>query len=405
MGVEIRAVSAEELDTFQQAMGIPFGFDPSAELRDRFQHLFELERLRSAFDDGQMVATFGALSLRLTVPGGFLPTAGTTVVTVMPTHRRQGLLRTLMREHLAEVHQNREPLAALWASETSIYGRFGYGPATERVVMKLDKQFARMQQPVDIRNGMRLIDGDEALAVFPGIYQQAIVSRPGTFARHHVWWEHRVLYDPEEMRQGATSHRRVLHTRDADPCGYLIYRTVGEPGRGPNRVQVVELIGVDPEAEKALWQYVFGIDLISSIEYDNQPVDDPLRWWLEQPRRMSRSTEDALWVRVIDVVSALEGRRFSQAGGVTFRMHDTLCPWNDGVYRLEADQQGTARCRTVDTEPEIDLSPYALGAVYLGGTRLQDLARSGVVTGTADALKRADALFTNHPLPWCQEVF
>ena len=262
-----------------------------------------------------------------------------------------------------------------------------------------------MQPPVDIRSGMRLVDRDEALAVFPGIYEQAIVSRPGTFARNRVWWEHRVLSDPEEMRQGATSHRRVLHTRDGDPSGYLIYRTVGEPSRGPHCVQVVELIGVDPEAEKALWQYVFGIDLISSIEYDNQPVDDPLRWWLEQPRRMSRSTEDALWVRVIDVVSALEGRRFSQAGGVTFRIHDTLCPWNDGVYRLEADQQGTDRCRTVDTEPEIDLSPYALGAVYLGGTRLQDLARSGVVTGTADALKRADALFTNHPLPWCQEVF
>jgi predicted acetyltransferase len=170
-------------------------------------------------------------------------------------------------------------------------------------------------------------------------------------------------------------------------------------------VQVVELMGVDPDAEKALWQYVFGIDLISSIEYGNQPVDDPLRWWLQQPRRMQRRTEDALWVRVIDVVSALEGRRFSAAGDVTFRVHDELCPWNDGVYRLEVEPQGTGHCQMVDAEPEIELSPYALGAVYLGGNRWRDLARSGTISGTASALQRADAMFGNHPLPWCQEVF
>jgi predicted acetyltransferase len=405
MNVELRAISADEVDAFQQALGVTFGFDTSPEWRASFRQLFDVSRLTAAFDAGQIVATFGALNLQLTVPGGSLPTAGTTVVTVMPTHRRQGLLRAWMRQHLADVHDRQEPLAALWASESSIYGRFGYGPASERVVMSLDKSFAHLRQPVEIAGVMRLVDRQQAMELFPGVYQQAIRTRPGTFARSQSWWEHRVLCDPEEMRHGATSHRRAVQTRGGEPCGYVIYRTVGQFHQGPSRVQVLELTGIDPEAEKALWQYVFGIDLISSIEYGNQPVDDSLRWWLEQPRRMQRRTEDALWVRVIDVVSALEGRRYDRGGQLTFRMRDDLCPWNQGVYCLEVGQEGTASCRKTTSDPEIDLTPSALGSVYLGGNQLRDLARAGVVTGSRDALDRADGMFAWHPQPWCQELF
>lgn len=115
MGIEIRRIGVEELSAFQQAMGVPFGIDPSPELAERFARVAEIDRLRAAFDGGRIVATFGAYSLKLTAPGGALPTAGTTVVTVLPTHRRRGILRSLMAEHLAEAHDRNEPLAALWA--------------------------------------------------------------------------------------------------------------------------------------------------------------------------------------------------------------------------------------------------------------------------------------------------
>ena len=156
---------------------------------------------------------------------------------------------------------------------------------------------------------------------------------------------------------------------------------------------------------EALWQYIFGIDLISSIVYWNQPVDDPLRWWLVQPRRMERRIEDALWLRPVDVAAALNERQYACAGAVVFCMRDELCPWNDGVYRLEVDGDGKACCQRTQADAEIDLTPYALGATYLGGHRFRDLARSGIVTGKADALKRIDAMFTWDPLPWCQEIF
>jgi predicted acetyltransferase len=252
---------------------------------------------------------------------------------------------------------------------------------------------------------MQLLEQHEALEHFPSIYRKVAPQRPGMFERSDHWWQHRVLSDPEQSRNGATAHRRVLHTRDGEPAGYVIYRTRTNHIESTAEVRLVELIGIDPQAEKSLWQFIFGIDLVDSIMYWNLPADDPVHWWLEQPRRMERKIEDSLWVRPVDVAAALSGRRYSSAGTVVFRMRDELCPWNDGVYRLDVDHEGAARCQSVNAEAELDLTPYALGATFLGGHRFGDLARAGLVKGTPVALQRADSIFKWDPLPWCQEVF
>lgn len=402
--VEVRAISADERTTFFQTMSVPYGFDPTPERFERFQRVFELPRLRAAFDGQQMVATFGSLSLKMTVPGGVLPVAGTSVVSVAPTHRRRGILRAMIVEHLADTHARGEPLAALWASESSIYGRFGYGPASERTVMKLEKPFAKLAQPVSNRGSMQLVETDEAVRTFPAIYDQVVRRRPGMFERSESWWRDRVFGDPEFARRGATAHRRVLHVRNGEPAGYAIFRTRTDTVK-PTELLVVELLGADSDAERALWQFLFGVDLIDSIAYWNQPVDDPLQWWVEQPRRMERRLEDALWVRPVDVAAALCGRQYSCKGRVVFRMRDEQCPWNEGVFRLEADNDGKACCERVGDDPEVDLTSCALGSAYLGGHRFRDLARAGMITGRDSALRRLDAMFEWDPRPWCQEVF
>lgn len=405
MPVDIGPVPAAKLKQFQEAMGVPFGMDPTPEMYERFQKTFEVDRLRAAYDGEQIVATFGAFSFHLTVPGGTLPTAGTTVVSVTSTHRRRGILRSMMTEHLREVHENGEPLAALWASESSIYGRFGYGPASELAAMKLAKPFARLQQPPEIQGTMHLLEKDAALERLPAIYERAAHRRPGMFARSDRWWQDRALADPEYVRHGATAHRRVLHTRDGEPVGYVLYRTQTDHAEGKAEVRVVELIATDPQSEASLWQYIFGIDLVESINYWNLPVDSPLRWWLEQPRRMERKVVDALWIRPVDVAAALNGRRYSSAGSIVFRMRDELCPWNDGVYHLDVDEAGVGTCRPAHDDAQLELTAFALGSAYLGGHRFADLARAGLVQGTAEALKRADALFAWDSPPWCQEIF
>ena len=206
-------------------MTIPFGFDPTPETSERFRNVFELARLRAACDGDQIVATFGALTTQISVPGNVLPLAATTIVTVLPTHRRRGVLRKLMTEHLAELRQSGEPLAALWASESSIYGRFGYGPACEKAVVTLDKSFARLREPPVLAGTMRLLERSEAQQIFPNIYDQAAQNRPGMLARLPELVGKTRAERPEYMRGGGTAHRLTLYVRDGEPAGYVVYRT------------------------------------------------------------------------------------------------------------------------------------------------------------------------------------
>jgi predicted acetyltransferase len=405
MATEIRPITADEVPAFVDAMSVPFGFDPKPEQLERFKNTFELARLRAAVDGGKIVATFGAFSYRVTVPGGSLPMAGTTVVTVAPTHRRQGILRALMVDHFAELHRDGEPVAALWASESSIYGRFGYGPASELVRAKLDKNYAVMAQPVSIEGTMQLLDREEALAVLPNVFNQIVNDRPGMIRRSAGWWEQRVLSDLELFRDGATAHRRVLHLRDGIPAGYVLYRTRIHREQHANEAILIELLGIDAEAEKALWQYVFGLDLITSIDYWNHPVDSPLHWWLVDFRRLERRVVDGLWVRLVNVLAALRARKYSNPGSILLKVKDDLCPWNEGTYQLDVQANGYCECKRTQRAAEIELSSYGLGALYLGGHRFYDLARAGMVKGESDALRRADAMFAWHRLPWCQEIF
>jgi predicted acetyltransferase len=404
MPIELRPPTPDEFQAFHQATEISFGYDPIPQEPERTLKTIDPTRLLAAFDGTQLVATFGAFDLHLTVPGGGVPTAGTSVVTVLPTHRRRGLLRQLMARHLTDVYERGEPLAALWASESSIYGRFGYGPAVERAIMTLPKPYAVMAKPLDIQGQMRLIERDEAQAIFPPIYAAACAQRPGMLARSDMWWRHRLLDDPKPFREGATAHRRVLYECDGEPLGYVIYRTRRIPDRGLG-VLVVDLNAVEPQAERALWQFVFGIDLASEIHAWNRPVDDPLLWWMEQPRRMERRIEDSLWIRPIDVIEALNRRRYAAAGRVVFRMTDSLCPWNEGIYCLEVEPCGTGECRRVETAPTCELTPFTLGTVYLGGHRVSALARAGLIAGDPESLRQLDAMFAWAPLPWCSDMF
>ena len=404
MPIELRQPTPDEFQLFHQAEAISFGYDPVPEATERTLQTIDPARLLAAFDGAQIVATFGAFDLNLIVPGGVVPTAGTSHVTVLPTHRRRGVLRQLMAWHLPEAHERGELLAALWASESSIYGRFGYGPAADRVIMTLPKPYAVMAEPVDIQGAMRLVDRHEAQTTFPAIYAVACEQRPGMLIRSGAWWRHRLLDDPQYVREGATEHRRVLYERDGESLGYVIYRTRRIPDQGLG-VLVVDLIAVEPQAERALWQFVFGIDLASEIHAWNRPVDDPLLWWMEQPRRMVRRIEDALWIRPIDVVGALNRRRYAAAGRVVFRMTDPLCPWNEGTYRLEVDSCGMAECCRVDVAPTCELTPFTLGAVYLGGHRVSALGRAGLITGKPESLRQLNAMFAWEPLPWCSELF
>src|SRR6185503_13194433 len=203
MTIEIRPPAEDELRGAMGAAEIAFG-SVSVEDEDweRERKALPAARAHAAFDAGKPVALDGAYTFDLTVPGGYLPCAGVTWVGVMPTHRRRGILRDLMRQQLEDVHSWGEPIAALWASEAAIYGRFGYGQAAPNAQVKSDS--ARFALRQDAAGAVQLVDADEALQLFRPVYESVLATRAGMLSRDERWWQEQRLADSESRRRGAS---------------------------------------------------------------------------------------------------------------------------------------------------------------------------------------------------------
>jgi predicted acetyltransferase len=401
---ELRPVAIDEWPEFSRSNAGSFGWEANAELLAANLALMEFDRTLATFDGPEIVSTTAIYSFDLTVPGNTLPTAGVTWVSVQPTHRRRGILRDMMQRQLSDVHERNEPLAALWASESIIYGRFGYGLAAENAELTIDRLRTTLAPETAACGRTRLVSRERALEAWPAVYDEARRAQPGFYSRSELWWQHHPMRE-QDMEKRAGTRFNVQYEVDGAVRGYARYRVrPGQDGMASGAVTVWELTALDADAYSGLWQYIFGVDLVATISAIHRPLDEPLYWQLADPRRLQRRPYDSLWLRIVDVAPALEGRRYSTAGKIVLDVRDPFCSWNEGRYELEAGAEG-ARCRRTDAEPDIVLSAADLGAVYLGGARLTTLKRAGRVQGEDEALCRADAMFSWDPLPWCPEVF
>jgi predicted acetyltransferase len=398
--------SAEELRDAVGAIVHYFGRDkPDDDWIERWLSVFELERMLAAVDDdGSIVGGAGALGLRMTVPGGTqLPTAGVTVVGVLPTHRRRGILRSMMRAQLDDVHARGEPLAALWASEETIYGRYGYGLASLNAQFDVDKSYGSFRRGVETLGRVRLVDLDAAAQLLPPLYDAVQRVTPGMYERSEAWWRNRQLVDPENFRFGGSPKHVVLLEVDGEPQAYAIYRLhVAFGDLGPEtKLRTIEVIAVNPAATASIWRYLLDVDWTKTVSAGLQPADHPLFLLLAQPNFSKPTLSDGLWVRLVDVGAALSGRAYAGDGSLVFDVRDAFCPWNEGRWRLE----GGEAARTND-EPDIGLDVSDLGSVYLGGFTFRALQRAGRLDElTEGAVYRADATFRTEGLPWCPEIF
>lgn len=406
MSTKIRPIEPDEAEPFFAAAASAFGNAADPDYVEQTRAIAEFDRSLATFDGEEIVGTTGIFSLDLTVPGAKLATAGVTWVSVKPTHRRSGVLTNMMRRQLDDIRERGEALAALWASESIIYGRFGYGLAAEGAELRIERTRTAFTHEQAACGKTRLVSREDALGSWPAVYDRVLASQPGMFARSQTWWQHKVLRESSGGQSGPSGRFFVQYEEDGHPLGYARYRvTPGRDSSSPDgTLSVRELMATTESAYAALWSYLFGVDLVGSIEARLRPIDEPLLWMLADPRRLTRHPSDTLWVRIVDVASALEGRRYAAEGRVVLDVRDQFCPWNEGRYELEGGPHG-ARCLRSDAEPEIVLDASDLGAAYLGGVRLQTLHRAGRVQGDADALRRADAMLAWSPLPWCPEVF
>jgi predicted acetyltransferase len=309
-----------------------------------------------------------------------------------------------MDAQLDDVARRGEPLAGLTASEASIYERFGYGTATFTTNWELESDYAHAQGVHDDGGRVRLVDPEAAARAAHDVYSRLASTRVGELTRPAEWWPR--LFEPRS--RGARFFTAVHEGSDHVPDAFARYTLENNwpDGVAADVLHVRELQAVTPEAEAAMWQYLFGIDLVGTIKAVDRPVDDPLRWRLADARRMRvRALRDHLWVRIVDVSAALSARTYNADDDLVLELIDDFRPENNGCWLVDGGPHG-ATCTRTDRAADLALSAPDLGALYLGGVPVSTLAAAGRVRElTTGAVARGDRAFLAHPSPWCTTHF
>ena len=346
---------------------------------------FEWGEYIGAFDGSDPVGVTERFPLEMTVPGGIVTIASIGGVTVLPSHRRRGLLTEMMKRQLTAAYERGLSLSALDASEAPIYGRFGYGIAGEHDEWKIDRHKTGFRDEYAWEGSLKMLTTDGARDVFPEVYWRSAGSRAGVVKPLKPWW--RDVFDDKKRNY-------YVEYRESDVEGYVIYQIKDHV------VFVRQLMACNDAAYTALWSYCFGVDLIKTIKAWDRPTDEPLVWMLHDARALERKPRDRTWLRLVDVPKALSSRTYAQEGEIVFQVRDGFCPWNDGTYHLTGGPSG-ATCRPTTKSPDLVLSVDDLAVPYLGGFSFTLLAHAGrVEERTQGALRRADAMFATQLKPW-----
>ncbi len=413
----IRSIAAEEFAALSEVPGQAFLEPLPPDAVEYERQITEMDRTIAAFDGDEIVGTASAYSFTVTVPGASAAAAGITLVSVLPAYRRRGILSSMMNYLLADAADRGESLAILFASESGIYGRFGFGLASSHLRLQIGRgegtlaagQLTASRDKVRLRPAKPVKVQSELAAV----YEQQLRHRPGMVARDGRWWDF-LLSDPEFHRDGMSPLRCLLAEDDSGPRGYALYRTKpswGEDGLAAGKLRIRELMSIDPAATASLWTDLLNRDLIGEVIAPLRPVDEPLLAMLSDQRRARPGLSDGLWVRLIDLPAALCRRHYAADIDIVLDVIDARFPANHGRWRLTGGglQSGggaVTSCQRVTDSADLRLSAAALGAAYLGGGKPSQLAAAGhILELTPGSLARLAAAMAWDPAPWHPMIF
>jgi len=396
-----RAIVPDEVDDFFASLAVAFSDPrPDPEEVETDKKVVELDRTFAAFEDDRIVGCGGIYTQQMVVPGGArVPTAGVTMVGVLPTHRRRGILRELMVMMLDQAAERGESMASLFASQGAIYGRFGFGHAAHYLEFDIALDHLTWAEGTAPTGRVTLLARTEALPVMRQIYERAIESRPAALEVDDTWmdvgfWEsskddERVFY--------------AIHEDDAGtPDAFAMYGIKHEWPRGlpSSEVKVKRFAATTPESSIGMWRYLCAIDLMARVKVDLRPVDEPLQWLVEEPRALRPHLEDGLFLRPVDVAAAWSARGYAGSGSLVVEVDDAFRPESAGTFLLEVDD-GAGTCVRTDREPDLRCAANAVGSTYVGGVTWTTLAGAKrVFEVTPGALARADELFRCDVAPW-----
>ncbi len=380
-----------------------FGFVPTDEAVSDFTQLMTPGRALVAREGETLAGGCGSFPFRLTTPGGHVRAAGLSVVGVMPTHRRKGILSGLMKRFIEDCRSRDESVAYLWASEEPIYGRFGFGVTALSADIHVARDRSRLLANAHGAFRARAIPLAGAQDVLGPIYDRVAAVTPGAFARTEDWWRRKVLTDPPWQRKDGGFKQCVVIELDGVPAAYAFYRIVSQVERGVplGGVEVIETAAVSPDATVALWRFLFDIDLSAWIKASFLPLDHPLVLLAAESRRLNFRQRDGTWLRLVDLETALPARVYGPGAGIVIEVEDAPCPWNAGRWLIDVEG-----ARRTDRHADLRCGVDALASAYLGGfSWRQIVASSRAAAVDEDAILRADRVFERRAAPWCPEIF
>ena len=400
MDIDIRPITEDERADWVRAAETSFSVVLKDDELEASLPVIEPDRSFAAFEGGRIVGTSAAATFRMVVPGGArVATAGVTAVGVHPTHRRRGINTALMGVILDQVADRREPFALLLASEAAIYGRFGYGLTSLMGEFEADSKHMAFVKGSPSGGRVDLVSKEEAMPIVDTVYDAAI--GPGGVERDARWRDFAFATVGEDKDK--PWFYAIHRTEEGEPDAYAVYTMKHDWTRSipAGTLTVSECIASTPSGYAGIWRFLFDVDLVAKVEAWGRPIDDALLYLAREPRRLHFSVNDGYWLRVIDVVAALEARRYRTDGRLVFEIADAFRPETAGRYELTVTD-GAGRCARTDGEPDLTGTINVLGSTYLGGATFHQLALAGQVEElTPGAVAKADAIFASVPAPWC----
>lgn len=341
------------------------------------------------------VATFASFEKTVNVGSGrLLPAHLISSVTVRPTHRRKGLLRRMMTDSLTRANEAGLAIAALTASEATIYRRFGFGPATwaNNISVATDARFRLLTTPTGTAEWL---DARDLIDIAPGVFDRFHAGQTGSVDRHVGIWG-RISGQSDEVKDEDRAIRAALHydtTGEID--GYVSYRFTGH-ATDSRSVEVIDLVAADDNAYLGLWYYLASIELCDTVTWRAGRLADPLSWALVDPRVVTvTGQEDWVWLRILDPIAALEARPYFTDGEIVLRVIDEL-GFAAGVFRISVTDATVTVERADAAAPDVEIDAWVLGSIYLGGADPVVLRAAGqLVEHTDGAATRLRALLAS----------
>lgn len=396
-------VTHDEVESVFEILERGFGERIPSAYRQALRKATIPDRLLVSRDGAEIAGTATSEPAQMTLPGEVVaPVAAVVGVAVLPTHRRQGRLRSMMRYQLDDLRARGEDLAVLTSSEARIYQRFGYGPATLASTYRLEKRDLSLLWPerVDLSGvAVRFVERDEAERHFPPLLAAHQPTRAGEVSRLTLGWEDLLGVTTEDEQKGRFF---VECVQAGEPVGYAVYRIGRDPGVSGRVLHLVELCALRDSSYLALWSYLLEVDLVDTLVTGHRPTDEPVRWLLSDPRRMvPLRTGEHTYARLVEVAASLAARGYFCDGELTVAVTDPFCEWNTGRYHLSVEGNGTAAVERLPLGGAADLTAdvSVLASLYLGGLRPSALAQIGLLEAASPrALATADRLFLG-PVP------